>query len=136
MRTLFNGWAILKFKETFTIFTIGAVGYSLLEILWRGYTHWTMTITGGACFCFIYNINKKLKNISLWKKCFFGAAAITMTELTVGCIVNKLCHMDVWDYSKQPCNIFGQICLLYSVLWYFLCIPLFKLSDLLKKKLK
>ena len=121
----------LKFKEFFRIFCIGAIGYSILEIIWRGYTHWTMTITGGACFCFIYKINKKFRNLSIWGKCFLGCSAINLTELFVGCIVNKLCKMKVWDYSKMPCNLFGQICLLYSFLWFLLCFPLFKFSDYL-----
>ena len=39
-----------SFKEASVIFVVGEIGYSLLEILWRGYTHWTMSLTGGLCF--------------------------------------------------------------------------------------
>ena len=36
-----------RYSQDTVVFAIGAVSYSLIEILWRGYTHWTMMITGG-----------------------------------------------------------------------------------------
>ena len=115
---------MVKWKEILMIFCIGAVGYSVLEILWRGYTHWTMTLTGGFCFLAIYAINGRLEGAKLWKKCLAGAVSITAVEFAVGMLVNRVLLMDVWDYSNRFCTLFGQICLLYSVLWFFLCIPL------------
>ena len=41
---------MVKKGELLSVFSIGAAGYSLLEILWRGNTHWTMTLAGGICF--------------------------------------------------------------------------------------
>ena len=29
------------------IFTAGAAGYTLLEVLWRGHSHWSMAAAGG-----------------------------------------------------------------------------------------
>ncbi len=29
----------------------------MVEILWRGYTHWTMTLTGGVCFLVLYGLH-------------------------------------------------------------------------------
>ena len=43
-------------KKQATIFSTGAVGYSLIEILARGYTHWTMTILGGLCLLGLYSL--------------------------------------------------------------------------------
>ena len=34
-------------KQTAGLFLVGAGGYCLLELLWRGRTHWTMALTGG-----------------------------------------------------------------------------------------
>ena len=34
-------------KEKIVLFSIGAMGYGLIEILWRGYTHWSMLTAGG-----------------------------------------------------------------------------------------
>ena len=36
-----------RLREYLGLFLLGAAGYSLLEVLWRGYTHWTMGVTGG-----------------------------------------------------------------------------------------
>ncbi len=123
-----------KLKEFLIIYSVGAVVYSLIEIIWRGYTHWTMSLTGGACFYFIYFISK-LKRFNLWTKCLFSSVFITVTEFIVGIIVNLIFKMNVWDYSNEHFNLLGQICLLYSVLWYFLCIPATLFSNLIRKKI-
>lgn len=109
------------------VFCTGAAGYSLLEVLWRGYTHWTMTVTGGFCLLLIYSISNSLVSWSLWEKCLLGSAVITATELVVGITVNIILKWNVWDYSQVPFNFMGQICLPYSVLWFFLCFPVMRL---------
>ena len=39
----------MKMKlQTPAVFALGAAGYATLELLWRGRTHWTMALTGGA----------------------------------------------------------------------------------------
>ncbi|MBC8584146.1 hypothetical protein H8705_00925 [Oscillospiraceae bacterium NSJ-64] len=124
-----------KIKEYATVYTIGSVGYSMIEILWRGFTHWTMALTGGVCFLFIHIANFRLTGVNIWKKCLAGSTIITLIEFVVGCIVNRLLHMNVWDYSKQFLNIMGQVCPLYSILWFFLCIPTFGLSRFIKQKM-
>lgn len=123
-----------KTKRFLTTFSIGSTGYSILEIVWRGYTHWTMSITGGVCFWLYYLTNRKLARKSIWERCFCGSAIITSVEFVVGCLVNKVFHLNVWDYSRQRFNLGGQICLLYSVLWFFLCIPLTYLCKQLSKR--
>lgn len=112
------------------IFAIGAAGYSVLEILWRGYTHWTMTITGGVCLALIYQINKSIA-LPMLLKCAIGALIITLAELFVGSIVNLRLNWNVWDYSNIPLNYKGQICVFYSFLWFLLCIPIMNLLKLL-----
>ncbi len=102
-------------------FGIGAVVYSLLEILWRGYTHWTMTLTGGFCMVLLMFISAA--PLALPLKWLAGAAAITLIEFTVGCIVNLALGWHVWDYSFLPLNLLGQISLIYSGLWFLLSIP-------------
>ena len=52
--------------EQLFVFFIGAAGYGLLEILWRGYTHWTMLICGGICFFLIYHIFDILGNTPIF----------------------------------------------------------------------
>ena len=106
------------------VFLLGGVSYSLIEILWRGYTHYTMVLLGGICFLSLYKLFNLMKDYSLLEKCVAGAILITTLEFTVGCFVNLVFHMNVWNYSSMPFNLLGQVCLVYSTLWGFLCIPI------------
>ena len=113
-----------KLKKNIMIFLIGAIGYGLMETLFRGFTHWTMLFTGGVVFVILYHVYSKNENAPLWQKCLTGAFIITMVELAVGCIINLWLGWNVWDYSGYSYNFLGQICLVFTLLWFFLCIPL------------
>ncbi len=41
---------MLKKIEYICVFLSGGIIYSFIEVAWRGYTHWSMTIAGGICF--------------------------------------------------------------------------------------
>lgn len=111
-------------KKYIMVFLIGAAGYGMLETLFRGFTHWTMLITGGIVFIILYYVYSKNENAPLWQKALVGALIITIIELAVGCIVNLWLGWNVWDYSAYPYNFLGQVCLTFTVLWFLLCIPL------------
>ncbi|MEG1651271.1 MAG: hypothetical protein RR287_05620 [Oscillospiraceae bacterium] len=115
----------LSAVEYSCVYFIGAFGYSCLELLWRGYTHWTMAVTGGACFTIIHFVEKHLGHKKFWIKCAVGAACITAIEFLVGCIVNRILKWGVWSYADRPGNLLGQICPLFAVIWFVLCVPLF-----------
>lgn len=102
------------------IFLIGGALYNLIEVLWRGYTHWSMFIVGGLCFQLIGLIHTALHRWNVWARCTLCSLVITAVEFVSGCLVNLLWGMDVWDYSGFPFNIMGQVCLLYTILWGFL----------------
>ena len=121
-----------KIRVQSELFLIGSVGYGLLEILWRGFTHWTMVLTGGACFSAIYFLDGKYGKKSILERGLMGSTVITSVEFLVGCIVNMGLHWNVWDYSKLPFNICGQICLRYSAFWFALSMPLFWLCGKLR----
>lgn len=106
------------------LFLMGGITYGFIEILWRRRTHISMVITGGLCFLLLYHIFKKLKNLTLMTKCIIGSALITTLEFLCGCVVNLWLKLDVWDYSNLRFNLLGQICVLYSVLWGFLTVPI------------
>ncbi len=124
-----------KREEFFIIFLTGAIIYGLTEILFRGFTHWTMALTGGFCFLLIHIVNIKNKNKGLFFKCLMGCLIITSLEFLVGVIVNRQLHLNVWDYSEQSFNLLGQICPLFSFLWFLISVPAVYLSKFMKKKL-
>lgn len=117
----------------FLTFSIGSIGYGLLEILWRGYTHPSMLLTGGICLVMILFISEYFSALSLFKKSILSSFAITTVEMCMGVIVNLAMHLGVWDYSTLKFNLLGQISLLYTVLWFFLSMIILSCIDLFRK---
>lgn len=105
-------------------FLIGGVGYGMVELLWRAETHWSMVITGGVCLIAICAVNRKMAKKNIFLRAGACAAAITATEFAVGMLVNRLWGMDVWSYDEMFGNVLGQICPLYSFLWFLLSLPI------------
>lgn len=101
------------------LFLIGGAAYTGIELLWRGYTHWTMFVLGGACFMVMGILNEYTFpwEISLLKQSLISAVMITIFEFITGCIVNLWLKWNVWDYSGLPFNLFGQVCFYYFLLW-------------------
>ena len=92
-----------------------------IELMWRGYSHWSMFLLGGICFIALGLINEVIPwEMPLTAQMFIGCVIITALEFVTGCIVNLWLGWDVWDYSGLPCNLLGQISLKSSVGWYFL----------------
>ena len=110
----------MKFSEKIASFGLGFLGYPLLELLWRGRTHWSMALAGGFALRLLFPLcgKKEAKGV-----CLKTAGVITAIELVFGCIFNLIFHCKVWDYSKKPMNFLGQICLPYCILWFLLGIP-------------
>lgn len=100
-------------------FHLGGACYGFLEILWRGYTHVSMLLVGGLCFWLLVCISKTRCNFVL--KCVLGGLCVTALEFFAGCIVNLWLGLNVWDYSAEPCQFLGQVCLRFSLLWCGLC---------------
>ena len=97
---------------------IGGLLYIIIELIWRGYSHWTMFVLGGICFVFLGRINELISwNMPLWQQALIGTAVITGLEFITGCIVNLWLGWNVWNYSNVPFNVLGQICLPYILLW-------------------
>lgn len=86
-------------------FLLGAFTYSLLEIVCRGYTHWTMTLTGGAAAVGLYLIRAAAPPKTRLLQCLCGALLITALEFTVGVADNLVMGWNVWDYSDMPLNL-------------------------------
>ena len=102
-----------KTREYAFVYLFGGIMYGLMEVIWRGHTHWTMTLTGGTALLILYIINIKMSNCNIFLKCLIGASAITLLEFTVGVIINIILKWNVWDYSNRPLNILGQVCPLF-----------------------
>lgn len=54
---------------------------------------------------------------------FLGSVALTSAlEWLTGFVLEKLFHQRWWDYSDQPFNLSGYICLRFSIAWGFACV--------------
>lgn len=103
----------------------------LIEMLWRGRTHWTMFIVGGACFVLVGLINEIFTwDMPLIRQQAISAVVITIIELLAGLTVN--CNYVIWDYRDVHLNIMGQVCMPYTILWFLLSLPAIVLDDYLR----
>ena len=122
-----------KVKKYGVLALIGGIIYGAIEVACRGHTHWTMVILGGVCFVAVGLINEIIPwEMPLAVQMLCGSLIITALEFACGCIVNVWLGWQVWDYSNQWGNLLGQICPLYSVIWYFVSAIAIILDDWLR----
>jgi uncharacterized membrane protein len=80
-----------------------------------------MFILGGLSGVLVGGLNNWYSwDLSLVKQMSISAVIITVLEYITGYIVNIRLGWNVWDYSDLPFNLNGQICLYFSVLWFFI----------------
>ena len=90
-----------------------------------------MLIVGGICFVLVGLINEIFTwDMPLIQQQAISAVMITITELLAGLLINS--NYTIWDYRNMPLNIVGQICLPYTILWFFLSFPAIVLDDYLR----
>jgi len=111
-------------KKNAFIFSAGSIIYPIIEILWRGHSHYSMAIAGGLSLMLIDIVClRKLLKVPAFLKALVGSFIITAVEFITGIIVNIIFKMNVWDYSATPYNILGQICLPFSFIWFLISFP-------------
>lgn len=115
------------------LFVTGGLLYNILEMFYRGWTHWTMFFLGGLCFVALGLINEIISwKMPLWQQMVIGACVITALEFLTGCIVNLCFGWAVWDYSHMSGNLLGQICPQFFVLWLLVALVGIMLDDWLR----
>ena len=120
--------------KEFIIFIIFGLMYVTIELLYRGYTHYSMFIVGGICGVLIGLINDNTPDMPLLPQCVLGTVIITVIELLTGLFLNVYLGLNVWDYSNQPFNFMGQICPQFCIIWCILSILVIRIDDWLKEK--
>ena len=99
---------------------VGGAAYYGIELLARGFSHWTMFLVGGICFILVGLLNEITPKMPLLKQMFVSALMITVIELIAGCILNLWLKLNIWDYSDEFLNLLGQINLKHTIYWFFL----------------
>ena len=113
--------------EYIAAFLFGFFAYCFFEIALRGRTHWTMGLLGGTVLCVLYSM-RQLRE-PRWVCALLGTLFVTAAEFTVGVFDNLIMGWAVWDYSGLPFNLLGQICPLFSALWFVLCFFALRLCE-------
>lgn len=110
-----------RISEFLVIWNVGGTGYYFLEILFRGYSHWSMFVLGGSalCFCTFQGCYMKWTE-RIPVQVIRGTIFVTSLEFTTGIICNKVLKMKIWDYSRMPMQLFGQICLPFILIFSIL----------------
>ncbi len=122
-----------RFMKYILLFLVGGFAYGALEDLTRGYSHISMFVAGGICFILIGLLNEVYTwDFSLVGQMLISSIIITVIEFIAGLIVNVWLKLNVWDYSDQPYNILGQVCLLFTNIWFFVSLFGILLDDYLR----
>ena len=113
----------------------GALIYMGLEMLWRGYTHWTMGLVAGIATILIGLINEFFpKDTPLMVQAPIASLIITELEYISGEILNVQLGLNIWDYSQMPLNVDGQVCLPASLLWMAIGLIAVVLDDFIRAR--
>jgi len=124
----------MGFLRKTTLFFLGGFAYCALELMWRGRTHGSMFLAGGAALLLIGQLNHVKPRLPLPLRAVVGSGIITMVELAAGLLFNR--NYSVWDYRGQWGNYMGQICPLFSLLWVGLAAMVLLVYDPLERVLQ
>lgn len=111
-----------KLSEYLFLWALGGCIYYAFELIFRGFSHWSMFVLGGICMVFCTMQGKYLGyKDPFWLQLLRCVLFVTSCEFITGMIVNKWLHWNVWDYGGQPFELFGQICLPFIIIFSGLC---------------
>lgn len=124
---------MIQKKKSILMSLNGGLIYCWIEYFWRGWTHWSMLLLA-IIMCFLLDqVNELLDwGTPIWLQALIGGGIITGMELGAGLILNVWLGLAVWDYTNFQWNLWGQICVPYSILWMFLAVCAFMLFDFLR----
>ena len=92
-----------------------------------------MVLLGGVCFVLVGILDEVQHKPSIILQMLQSAVIITGLEFITGCIVNLWLGWQVWDYSNLPFNVLGQICLPFTLIWFFISYLVIKIENLMHK---
>lgn len=140
-------WRILSYFVIYSFF--GFLLETVYGLLTKGVIESRKSFLYGP-FCGIYGFGAVIMILTLqyFKKnnytLFFGGYVVgSIIEYIVSLFGEMILHVKWWDYSNEPFNLNGRICLFYSIAWGLLAIYLIthvnpfvdKIIDKIKSKL-
>ena len=122
-----------RMGEYLFLFWFGGSVYIEIELLYRGFTHWSMFLLAGFIFVTVGLLNEIFFewNEMFWGQVFVSTLWATVLEYICGLML-RLCGLQVWDYSDMPLNINGLICVPFMLVWAVLMAVAIVVDDCLK----
>lgn len=121
------------------LWTWGGTVYYFLEVIWKLLREeperisWTMLVVAVLLCIPVERCGAELPwSCPLWLQALACAALVTAVELAAGLVLNVWMDLGVWDYSRLPGNLWGQICPQFSALWWGLCLVFIPVFDWLR----
>lgn len=107
-----------KILDKIVLFCIMGLSYYGIELLYRGYSHWSMFILGGVCGILVGLLNeyKFGWDTILEAQIGVGLGIVLTLEYLTGLFLHRVLDIypPVWDYSDLPMNLDGQISLAFA----------------------
>lgn len=124
-------WSDLALHAIFGLIAGGI--YLLIELAWRGYTHWTMLPLAAVIFVCAGVLDERENPPPFWGQVVIGTGIATALEFAAGLILNLWLGLGIWDYSHMAGNILGQICPQFTLAWAVLMAVSIKLENAMHK---
>lgn len=124
-------WSDLALHAVFGLIAGGI--YLLIELAWRGYTHWTMLPLAAVIFVCAGVLDERENPPPFWGQVVIGTGIATALEFAAGLILNLWLGLGIWDYSHMAGNILGQICPQFTLAWAVLMAVSIKLENAMHK---
>ena len=117
-----------SFMKYLLLFTFSGYIYVCLELIFRGYSDITMMFASSICAIPMIILNNKFTyEIDFLLQLFLCAIFATLVEFIFGMLFNR--DYSIWDYRNMPLNLYGQICLPFSLLWMIIAACVIPLMD-------
>ena len=139
----------MSFSDILVYFLLYAIVGYMLEVIYAALVLGKFVNRGflNGPWCPIYGFGMVIVAITLRPLSssliilFIGSVIVTsLIEFVTGCVLEKVFHQKWWDYTDEPFNLGGYICLKFSLIWGVACVFVVKLvlpfTDMLCKLLR
>lgn len=92
----------------------------------RGFLHGPLCPIYGSCLLLIILLLSNFEG-NFFKLFIIATIATSVIEYFTGVILEKLFKTKYWDYTEDPFNLHGRICLHFSIMWGLASIGMVKI---------
>lgn len=100
---------------------VGYAGVKSAKFVNRGFLNGPICPIYGVGICIVVSLLTPFKE-NLILLYITSTVLVTVLEGVTGFAMDKIFHNKWWDYSNQPLNIGGYVCLVFSLIWGVACV--------------